>query len=285
MKVLILCLLTACAVVRAVPAQGVKGWRGITPLHSERRDVERLLGRPESSNKYVSSYELGDVAVSVTYSDGPPCGTTAVDEWKVPPDTVVSINVTPKHELRLADVGVNGPGYRESADPLSKGVFYYTNEEEGVRYTVRKTEEAPQGLVTAVTYIPAARDHDLHCSGATSGASDDRASYPPLDKFGNVPTDNERARLDNLAVELLQQVDLKAAIIFYAASCDSAETEYARNRADKARRYMISKRGVHPERVSVINGGNRGEFMMELYLIPARAPSPSPASASRPCQR
>ncbi|MDQ3807190.1 MAG: hypothetical protein M3298_03375, partial [Thermoproteota archaeon] len=183
MKAFILSLLTVCAVICALPTQGVKGWRGITPLHSKREDVERLLGKPNSSNKNYSSYDLDDQIVSIMYADGPPCGTSAVDEWRVPSNTVVNIHLSPKRELRFANI--NQSEYKETADVRVKNLFYYTNQEEGIRYTVQKTDEVPTGVVMGIDYMPTTHDYNLHC-GCTmpSERSDDRSFYSPLDKYG-----------------------------------------------------------------------------------------------------
>ena len=45
-----------------------KGWRGIVPLHSNRSDVERLLG-PSAEPSNI--YKLKDMVVVVDYTDGP----------------------------------------------------------------------------------------------------------------------------------------------------------------------------------------------------------------------
>ena len=83
-----------------------KEWRGIIPLHSTRVDVERLLGGA-SAKKQLTTYQTKREAVSVLYASGPPCGSDAGSEWKVPKDTVVSITVSPKDRVLLSGLEID----------------------------------------------------------------------------------------------------------------------------------------------------------------------------------
>jgi len=46
-----------------------QGWRGIVPLHSTRKDVERLIGGPMQPGGMT--YDLEEGRVNVTYSGRP----------------------------------------------------------------------------------------------------------------------------------------------------------------------------------------------------------------------
>lgn len=78
-----------------------KGWRGIRPLHSNRLDVERLLGQGTEWCK--CSYYLTEVNVLFVYSSGD-CKSGGSAGWNVPPDTVLRITVNPTPVPRLTDL-------------------------------------------------------------------------------------------------------------------------------------------------------------------------------------
>jgi hypothetical protein len=77
------------------------GWRGVVPLRSTRKDVERLIGPTYDATG--SFYKTDQENVSVRYSDGPCVGSTG---WKVPLDTVLDITITPQPygKTRLSDL-------------------------------------------------------------------------------------------------------------------------------------------------------------------------------------
>jgi hypothetical protein len=79
-----------------------KDWRGITPLHSTRTDVERLLGTAWHNFISGSVYKVDQGTVQIVYTgQGDPaelCGR------KVPLNTVLSIFVDPKEKVPLTDL-------------------------------------------------------------------------------------------------------------------------------------------------------------------------------------
>ena len=63
-------------------------------------------------------------------------------------------------------------------------------------------------------------------------------------------------------------------VILYAGKV-SAGGE-ARTLARKARDYLVNKRNILPNRVVAFDGGFRQVTELELYLVPADFPAPSP---------
>jgi hypothetical protein len=73
-----------------------KDWRGITPLHSTRTDVERLLGSAWHNGISGSIYKVDQGLVEIVYTgQGDPPELCA---RKVPLNTVLSIFVDPKEK-------------------------------------------------------------------------------------------------------------------------------------------------------------------------------------------
>jgi hypothetical protein len=97
-----------------------------------------------------------------------------------------------------------------------------------------------------------------------------------FDEFARLPREDENARLDNFAIQVLSREDWVGYIIAYAGKRtynQEAETSLAR-----ARKYLVEKRKLHPNKIMVIDGGHREEFQMDLYVLPLgmRPPDPTP---------
>lgn len=106
-----------------------------------------------------------------------------------------------------------------------------------------------------------------------------------FDKFGNVCCEDEKARLDNFMVQLMNEPNTHGYIIFYEgrryASCYDKRPNIPRRgeavaRAARMKPYLIDMRGLAANRLTVINGGYREEWMAELWIVPNGAPPPVP---------
>src|ERR687895_2477074 len=89
-----------------------KSWKDIVPLHSTRKDVERLLGSPRES-RGAATFQTKDGRVRVFFSYGYCKGPTR-DDWNVPPDTVVSLIFEPRGELKIAELKLDMTKYERA---------------------------------------------------------------------------------------------------------------------------------------------------------------------------
>ena len=158
MKKMALMSLFLCLVVIMADASGVQGWRGIVPLHSTRKDVERLLGpgTDPGPRPCKCAYYMDDLNVFFDYSSGD-CKSGAA--WDVPPDTVIKIVVYPKHRLSLADAGIDESEFEKRRDGDVEDARAYWNEEEGLHIEVNEGTKRVLGFY----YGPATRDKSLRC--------------------------------------------------------------------------------------------------------------------------
>ena len=131
------------------------GWRGLVPLHSNRADVERLLGQPAKTSRFL--YETKDEWVYVLYS-GKPCDETVEGAWNVPPDTVLRIRVTPKKHLPLNTLRIVEGDYEKVTHPHISGRISYVNEKEGISI------ESEHEVVVTTYYGPKLSDKHLSCN-------------------------------------------------------------------------------------------------------------------------
>jgi hypothetical protein len=86
--------------------------------------------------------------------------------------------------------------------------------------------------------------------------------------------DDQKARLDNLAVELQNDPSTTAYIIAYAGRRSRAGQADRLNA--RARDYIVTQRGVDSSRIAVMNGGFREEDCVELWVVPSGAKPPKP---------
>lgn len=93
-----------------------------------------------------------------------------------------------------------------------------------------------------------------------------------FDECNNCAFDDQKARLDNLAVELQSDPSTTAYIIAYGGRHSPlAQVEVLMKRA---RNYIVEQRGIDASRIVVVNGGFREADSVELWIVPSGAAAP-----------
>src|SRR5437660_607076 len=102
----------------------------------------------------------------------------------------------------------------------------------------------------------------------------------PFDQFQSVAFDDDKARFDNLAIELQNAPDSQAYIIIYAGRTSRAGQAdmLARRTTD----YLVTQRGVDTRRVTIINGGYRDTDFFEIWICPPGATRPQATPTVQP---
>ena len=153
---------SALALVLLSSAANAKDWRGLTPFHSTRADVEKLLGEPPpppsdgthfyTLNKNRSIYRTDEGRIYIAYqrsdSDPPDC-------WKaVANDTIIFIQVTLKKPVPLKDFPINVEQTKQldPSTPPNMGYLDYLDESAGFLIVTYN------GNVTEVCYFANAAD-------------------------------------------------------------------------------------------------------------------------------
>ncbi len=88
----------------------------------------------------------------------------------------------------------------------------------------------------------------------------------------NCTFDDQKARLDNLAVELQNDPSTTTYIIAYAGR--TSRIGEGDRLAARARDYLINQRGIDPSRIITRNGGFREEDCVDLWVVPSGAEPP-----------
>ncbi|HEU4511354.1 MAG TPA: hypothetical protein VFR78_24205 [Pyrinomonadaceae bacterium] len=103
---------------------------------------------------------------------------------------------------------------------------------------------------------------------------------PPLacglafDQYGDIRFDDEKARLDNFAIQIQNSDDsLSAGLILMSAGRETYEGE-TRERLDRARSYLVGVRDIDPNRLVTLDCGFSQELRIKLYIVPPGAAFP-----------
>ena len=100
-----------------------------------------------------------------------------------------------------------------------------------------------------------------------------RAVARMFDQYGNIAFNDEKARLDNFAIQLQNEPGAQGYIIAYGGRRGRAGEAQAR--ADRAKDYMVNTRGVDPGRIVTVDGGFREDMTVELWIVPTGATPPT----------
>ena len=93
-----------------------------------------------------------------------------------------------------------------------------------------------------------------------------------FDECKNCTFDDQKARLDNLMVELQNDPSARAYIIAYGGRTDPiGQVEVLMKRA---RDYIVEQRGIDAARIVTVNGGFREDDAVELWIVPSGAAPP-----------
>jgi class 3 adenylate cyclase len=82
-----------------------------------------------------------------------------------------------------------------------------------------------------------------------------------FDEYGDLEFDDEKARLDNFAIQLQNKPGARGYFRAYGSSLGEAMV-----RANRAKDYLVNTRGIDANRVVAMDGGLRETFVMELHV-------------------
>lgn len=254
-------------------------WQGIRLLHSTCDDVKRGLN-VEKCEYPESVYRFPKETVTVGFVMCP-CPIRcyhAYGGYNVPRGTVGGIRrqfFSSVSVEELFDVK-NGKWTPFETDMI--GEVQYNNPDEGIHlYTIN-------GEVTKVVYYPSADNlKDKLCPHCTAPPPPPPAKSETvwLRGYSGVDTaDTEEKRLDAFAEELRMQAnDVRGYIVAYDGCLKRGE---AAIRAERAKKYLVSTRGIDSSHIIIIDGGQRNRVSIELHVRKSTSPPPQTLSSVYP---
>lgn len=101
-----------------------------------------------------------------------------------------------------------------------------------------------------------------------------------FDEYGDIPFDDEKARLDNFAIELQNDPTAQGYLLCYGGRV-GYEGE-AQARCDRAKDYISNTRDIEASRVVTVDGGFREALTVRLVVVPSGATPPAPSPSVDP---
>ena len=111
-----------------------------------------------------------------------------------------------------------------------------------------------------------------------------------FDEYGDIRFNDEKARLDNYAIQLQNDPTSQAYIIGYGTCsgdglCSHTSCIVAQKRIERAKEYLVNTRGIDAGRIVTVDGGCRADVAVELWVVPTGAtpPAASTDNTISPC--
>ena len=95
-----------------------------------------------------------------------------------------------------------------------------------------------------------------------------------FDEYYDIARNDEKARLDNFAIQLQSEPGSQGYIIVYPSQ--KAKANEAQARATRISDYLINSRGIDASRFTVTMGKARESWLFELWVVPRGAQPPVP---------
>ncbi len=103
-----------------------------------------------------------------------------------------------------------------------------------------------------------------------------------IDEYGNLLWRDEKARLDNIAIEVRNSPRAIAYLVCYGGR--RARVGEARRRCARAAGYLVTTGGIEASRVSMMDGGFREDLSVELWVLPMGSSLPTASPTVDPSE-
>jgi hypothetical protein len=117
----------------------------------------------------------------------------------------------------------------------------------------------------------------LACNGSASRTMQVQPSGficgRPFDEYGDIEFEDEKARLDNFAIQVSNE-PLSSGYILMSAGQNTFENE-TMERLERAKSYLVNVREIDRNRVVTVDCGFTPDLIIKLYIAPLGAPLPS----------
>src|SRR5438046_1734355 len=107
-----------------------------------------------------------------------------------------------------------------------------------------------------------------------------KAQFDPFDSYGAISWKLEKVHLDNFAIALQHDPNLIGCIIVYAGR--RACVGEAKDRALRAKKYLVTSRGIQESRIKWLDGGYREDSTIILQPVPSGAPELTASPTIKP---
>jgi hypothetical protein len=116
--------------------------------------------------------------------------------------------------------------------------------------------------------------YNLDCSASCSISFPVPLKASKFDEFGELARNDEKARLDNYAIELQNDPTSTAYVIIYPGPGE--RTAQVQSQKSRIVDYLVNSRGFDAGRIVTVVGPPRAYVTVELWAVPKGAPLPTP---------
>jgi hypothetical protein len=268
---------------------------GDTLLYTYSTTGGRITGDGPNATLDLAGVAPGTYTVTVEVDDG--CGCIAFTSTTVTVDRCGCITPAPV----CPTISVSCPG--ETNDTAGATVTFTANVSGGdpnvtptFNWTVSAgTISSGQGTSTitvnveglggqTVTATVDVGGYDRSCSTSSSCSTQviRRVTARKIDEYGNIRFNDEKARLDNFAIELQNDPTSQGYLICYGGR--KGRTGEAQRRCDRAKDYLVNTRGLSADRIVTVDGGYKEDLTVELWLVPSGATPPQASPTVDPSE-
>lgn len=96
-----------------------------------------------------------------------------------------------------------------------------------------------------------------------------------FDEYYDISRNDEKARLDNYAIQMQAEPGAQGYIFVYPSS--KARANVAEARAKRISDYLVNSRGIDASRFTIKMGAPREDWLFELWIVPSGATPPTPS--------
>jgi hypothetical protein len=265
---------------------------GDTLLYSYTVTGGRITGEGANVSWDLSGVGAGTYTASVDVDDGCGCITAATTTVTIAscPDCVPDI-VCPAPTASCPDAVDQGTpitftvGGKLDATPAISGYNWTVSagtitSGQGTPSITVSTDNLAGQSVTATVELAGVDPSCPRTASCTTSVKPLPAKPRLFDEYGNIRFNDEKARLDNYAIQLQNEPTSQGYIIAFG-SCDTE----GQTRGNRAKDYLVNTRGIDAGRLVVVDGGCMPELKVQLWIVPqgATPPTPDTTGAVSPC--
>jgi hypothetical protein len=116
--------------------------------------------------------------------------------------------------------------------------------------------------------------YGMRCPASCATAIEIIINARKFDEYYDIARNDEKARLDNYAIQLQSEPGSRGYIIVYPSR--RARANEAQARATRISDYLVNSRGIDASRFTVTMGPAREDWLFELWIVPQGATPPTP---------
>lgn len=243
----------------------------------------RIVGTGANTTWDFSGVQPGTYTVTVEVNSGGEADCTAFTQTAVvvrecPPPTCPSIVISCPDTVRVGEAIT----FNASVTNLATGITpqyqwtvsggTITSGQGTTSITVDTTGLAGQPVNARLSVLGFNLDCTAQCTTQIPFIPEPRK----FDEFGDIARDDEKARLDNFAIQLQQEPEAQGYIFIYTGTGRRIRPDYAQRRTARIRDYLINSRGLDSRRLVIMEGPPRTDPTVELWIVPPGSTPPTP---------